>query len=43
MQDFQEYLTAIEKNEVPDVDVIIATPDIMVNWVSLERYLDQKV
>ncbi|GAB1443030.1 50S ribosomal protein L1 [Ignavibacteriales bacterium] len=26
---FQEYLTAIEKNEVPDVDVIIATPDIM--------------
>lgn len=26
---FQEYLTAIEKNEVPDVDVVIATPDVM--------------
>jgi large subunit ribosomal protein L1 len=26
---FQEYLQMIEKNEVPDVDVIIASPDIM--------------
>ncbi|KAB2907802.1 MAG: 50S ribosomal protein L1 [Ignavibacteriales bacterium] len=26
---FQEYLTEIEKGNVPDVDVVIATPDVM--------------
>ncbi len=26
---FQEYLSLIEKNEVPNVDVVIATPDVM--------------